>query len=893
MRVLTVALILSWTAWSAAKPAMKTGPMPFEPNRGQDSAGADFVAYGDGFALTLRAGRVDLVSRNAHLTTVLAGARNSSHGEAESPLPGVVNYLNADDPSRSITGIPTYSRVRYRAVYPGVDLVYYGNAGKLEYDFVVSPGADPRAIRLRYDGARSLQVNGDGDLMVQTAGGNLRQHRPVVYQEIDGTRREVAGNYLVRGKTVTFAVAAYDRRRALVIDPVLAWSTFVAYTSSPGYSWGEGVALDSSGNVYMIGTTVSTSGDLDALLSKLSPAGANIFTIHFGTAYDDYGHALAVDSSGNIFFGGETTDEQTFDAAWIGKINSTGSAYVFQGYPDEYALPPYYEGWDEAYGVALDANANLYVVGATGSPYFPVSSGAAQTRYAGGQSDGFVMKYNSSGTALYSTYLGGNGTDSVNAIAVDSAGDVFVTGSTTSSNFPTTSGAFQSANGGSQNAFVTKLSPSLTMVVSTYLGGNGTLDSGNAIAIDTGGAMYVTGETNSTNFPTQGAIQSSFGGGAGDLFLTKLNGNGQTLAYSTYLGGSGEDYGFGIALDAGNNVYLTGGTASTDFPLLHAFQSSNQGAVNAIVAAVDSSGGKLLFSSYLGGNGSPGSGGDYGDAVAANCAGGLVVTGATASSNFPVTSGAFVSTYPGGATADSNAFLTSIAAGPATPAISSGGVIGSWAPGAGPVAPGSLLSIYGSGFAVAENQPATLPLPTNVAGTTVNINGNPAPILYASAGQMNVQVPYEVAPGTAVVTVNNVCGVSQPVVFQVSQAAPYILQGGTGDAVAFNQDGSLNSPSNPAPAGTVIVVFLTGIGPLDNPVATGAGASGSPLSRATLPNSATIGGWNSTVDFLGLTPGTAGVAQADLTVPGLSPGAYAVVVTVGGVASNGPTIYTK
>jgi uncharacterized protein (TIGR03437 family) len=228
------------------------------------------------------------------------------------------------------------------------------------------------------------------------------------------------------------------------------------------------------------------------------------------------------------------------------------------------------------------------------------------------------------------------------------------------------------------------------------------------------------------------------------------------------------------------------------------------------------------------------------------------------------------------------------------PAISaSDGVSGSWAPAAGPVAPGSLLSIYGSGFAVAESVSPALPLPTAVAGTTVTINNIAAPILYSSPGQMNVQVPYEISPGTAVVAVNNACGASAPMIFPVSQAAPYIWQNGPGGPAAFNQDGTLNSPANPAAAGSVVVVFLTGIGPVTNPVATGAGAPLSPYSVATLLKSATIGGWNSAINFLGLTPGTAGVAQANLILPALAPGAYPVVVTVGGVASNGPTVYTK
>jgi uncharacterized protein (TIGR03437 family) len=884
MRLLLAALISSGVVWSAPH------TVAFEPNRGQDASRADFVAYGDGFALLLRPGRAELVAAGTRLSTVLAGARKPAPGVGESPLPGVVNYFKGNDRSRWITGIPTYGRVRYRAVYPGVDQVYYGNAGKLECDFAVAPGADPGAIRLRFEGARGLHVDAAGDLIVETAGGDLRQHRPVVYQEIGGARHEIAGNYRIQGKTVTFAVAAYDRRRALIIDPVLSWSTFVGYPGSPGGSAGEGVASDAAGNVYAIGSTVSTTGDADILISKFNSAGTNIFASHFGTANNDYGHALAVDPSGNIYFAGETTDSRTFGAALLGKLD-TGGNMLFYHWPNQYALSGY--GQDAAYAVALDASNNFYVAGGTTSSYFPVSTTTAQPKLGGGW-DGFVMKWSSTGTALYSTFLGGPGSDVIWGIAVDSAGNAYVTGGTTSLTFPVTSGAFQAHNnnnaGSAGTAFVTKLSPTLTMVYSTYLGGKGT-ETGYGIAVDASGAAYVAGETSSTDFPTLGALQGRYGGGAGDLFLTKLNGNGQTLAYSTFLGGSGEDAGSGVAVDASGNAYVTGGTASTDFPLLNAFQTSNQGVGNAIVAAVDSTGGTLLFSSYLGGNGSPGSGGDYGNAVSASCSAGLMVTGATASANFPVTSGASLGTYPGGS---SNAFLTAIAGGPAMPVIGpTGGVSGSWALAAGPVAPGSLLSIYGSGFAVAENVSPTLPLPTSAAGATVTINNIPAPVLYAAPGQMNVQVPYEISPGAAVVAVNNACGASAPVVFQVSQAAPYVWQSSPGGWAAWNQDGTPNSPSNPAAAGTVITVFLTGIGPVDHLVATGAGAVASPLSSATLPKSATIGGANSTVYFLGLTPATAGVAQANLAVPALSPGTYQAVVTVGGVPSNGVTVYTR
>jgi uncharacterized protein (TIGR03437 family) len=893
MRVLAVAVVslgvVCSAVWSATKPAT-AGAVAFEPNRGQDPAGSDFVAHGKGYTLMLRADRAELVSGGTHVTTVLDGARKRASREGESPRPGVVNYLNLNDRSRSIAGIPTYGRVHYRGVYAGVDLIYYGNAGKLEYDFVVAPGADPHSIRMRYEGARSLQIDPSGDLIVGTTDGDLRQQRPVVYQEIGGVRREIAGTYRVQGSTVTFALARYDRQRPLVIDPVLSWATFLAYSGSPGFSTGEGVATDSAGNVYTIGTTVDVYGYYAVLISELNPSGANINTTYFDyPPYDLEGHALTVDSAGNIYFCGEITDFQSFEYAMVGKLAPGGSSVLWANYPDSSG-----NGQDAAYGVAIDSADNVYIAGFTTSTNFPVSTGVAQTRNNGG-SDGFVAKYNSAGTELAATYLGGLGNDSAYAIAADASGDLFLTGATLSSNFPVTSGAFQSTYSGTQDAFVTKLSSSLTTVFSTYLGGNGA-DVGYAIAIDGGGAVYVTGETASTNFPTLGAIQSAFGGGLGDMFVTKLNGNGQTLAFSTYLGGSLEDLGNGIAVDASNNVYVTGQSASTDFPITsNAFQSTNQGAFNTVVAALNSSGGSLLFASYLGGNGSAGSAtagtnGDTGNAIATSCAAGLVVAGTTASPNFPVTSSAFVSTYPG---SSDSAFVTRIGAGPAMPVISSGGVIGTWSPAAGPVAPGSLLSIYGSGFAISENVTTTLPLPTNVAGTTVSINGSQVPILYASANQMNVQVPYGVTAGAAVVSVGNSCGTSAPAIFQVAQVAPYILQAASGDAVAFNQDNTLNSPSNPAAPGSVITLYVTGIGPVSNPPATGAGASGLPLSSSTLPNSATIGGWNAGVYFLGLTPGTAGVAQADLIVPTLAAGQYAAVVTVNGVASNGPNVYVQ
>jgi uncharacterized protein (TIGR03437 family) len=233
-----------------------------------------------------------------------------------------------------------------------------------------------------------------------------------------------------------------------------------------------------------------------------------------------------------------------------------------------------------------------------------------------------------------------------------------------------------------------------------------------------------------------------------------------------------------------------------------------------------------------------------------------------------------------------------IAAGGGTPAVASGGVVNSASSVAGPVAPGSLITIYGSNLAVVTQTAPSMPWGINLGGAAVAINGAAAPIYYASAGQMNVQLPYEARPGTATLTVTAPCGASAPVAFQVAQAAPYIFPAGDGWAITY-PDATLNGPNKPAHPGDVVIVYLTGIGPLDNPVATGAAAPTTSLSRAALPGSATIGGWTAPVQFLGLTPGFVGLAQANLVVPGLSPGKYPVVITIGGVDSNSGTLYIQ
>lgn len=884
MRMIAWILLAAGSVWgavgaarperSAAVSAAARLPVAFEPNRGQEPGGAEFLARGAGYRVALSSGRAEVAARGARAVLALTGAR-PARGEAEDRLPGVANYLRGWDASRAINGIPTFARVRYRGVYPGIDTLWYGSGGRLEFDFVVAPGADPGRIRMRFENARSVRVDAAGDLIIETAGGPLRQHRPVIYQNIGGTRRAVVGGYALRGNEARIRMAAYDRTRELVIDPVLSWATFFG---AAGADTGEGVAADAQGNIYLTGATPGTSGYSDVYISKLSPDGKIASTATIAGSYDDIPHAIAVDSAGSVYVTGETASVNYYGTlvpqAFVARLDASLKivyAMAFGGSSSQTGL-----------GIAVDASGNAYVVGATNSSDFFTTTGP---QYAGG-ADVFIEKFDATGQVVSGTLLGGNADDFGYGIALDAAGNIYVTGTTASaSNFPVTQAALQPRIGGGTDAFIVKLGANLSLLYSTYLGGSGD-DTAYGIAVDAGGAVYVAGQTKSADFPAAGTSQKQLNGPS-DVFVAKLKADGTALEWSTLMGGSGDDVAYALALDGGGNLYLTGATTSTDFPLSDAFQTSLKGTSgNAIVAALAGDG-TPLFSSYLGGSGSPGTGGDFGNAVAVNCSTGLLVAGTTASSDFPATAGVVQATYSGG---NSDAFLARIAAGGGVPAINTNGVVNGANYALGAVAPGSLVVLYGVNLAPAAQLASATPLPAGLLGTTVTVNGTAAPFFYASAGQLNIQVPYEVAPGPATVTVNTPCGASVQAAFQVAQAAPFLFQQANGDAIAYNDGKTLNTAANPVAPGSAIVVYLTGMGPINTPLATGAAAVS---GTTTLPYSATIGGWTATVFYLGVTPTTAGVGQANMFVPGLSAGVYPVKVTIGGVESNGPNVYVK
>ncbi|HEX4640263.1 MAG TPA: SBBP repeat-containing protein, partial [Chthoniobacterales bacterium] len=545
-------------------------PLSFEANAGQTDPRVKFLSRGSGYslfltnneavlALTKKDAGAEQKSTSAILRMKLVGAKSLPGVSGQNELPGKANYFTGSDPKKWRTDLPTYAKVRYEQVYPGIDLIYYGNQRQLEYDFTVAPGADPDRIQLGFAGAQKIRVDARGDLMVETTGGSVRWQKPVVYQESDGERKMVEGKYLLRrGHQVSFEVAAYDTTKPLIIDPTLVYST---YLGGSNVDQGNAIAVDSSGNAYVTGVTLSV--DL--------PTTTGAFQTTYMGAND----------------------------VFVTKLNPTGSGLLYSTYLGG-------GGGDSGNGIAVDTAGNAFVTGFTTSTDFPTTTGAFQT-VKGAAQDAFIAKLDPTGSALvYSSYLGGNSTESGNGIAVDSLGNAYVTGITGSLNFPTTVGAFQTSRTGVSDAFVSKLDlTGTTLVYSTYLGGSNT-DQGNAIAVDSSGNAYVTGNTFSLDFPTTfGAFQTAKGAGQ-DAFITKLDPTGSALVYSTYLGGSVDDVGFGIAVDALSDAYVTGFTTSTDFPTTTgAFQTTYAGQNNpgndVFFTTLNASGAGLLYSTYLGG----------------------------------------------------------------------------------------------------------------------------------------------------------------------------------------------------------------------------------------------------------------------------------------------------
>jgi uncharacterized protein (TIGR03437 family) len=615
-------------------------PLRFEESLAPTSSGIRYTARGEGYLLTLTPTESWLEWKSDRVRTRILGASPNLQMVAEEPLPGSTNYFVGRAENWK-TNVPGYGRVRYHEVYRGVDLVFHGEQGRLEYDFILAPGANPGLIRLEITGQRGLRIESNGDLVIDTSASEIRWNRPETYQSIGGQRHRVESRFVIkRGNLVSIQVGKYDRDRELVIDPTLSYATFLGREANEG---ARGIGLDAAGNIYIAGKT--TSPDLpvvsalqpvygggtansfsgDAFIAKFSPAGALLYLTYLGGSGDDGATALAVDAAGNAYVTGATTstDFPTANAyqAHFGGLGGSGysrfgDAFVTKLSPSGNRLlySTYLGGSldDIGFAIAVDSAGNAYVAGGTVSPNFPVTNGVYQSTYNGGggeplrtngliyydPGDAFVTKFNSSGEPVFSTYLGGSRDDLAMTIAVDSSNNVYVGGWTLSFDFPTTPGAYQRTFGGTEeqnfffntgDGFVTKLNPSGTaLVFSTYFGGMGD-DVVGGLAVDPTGNVYITGSTSTMDLKTSpGALQTAYAGFVilpfqieqlfGDAFVGKLNPSGSAFVYLTYLGGENNDAGNAIAVDASGNAYVTGFTDSRIFPRTpDAFQSSLAG----------------------------------------------------------------------------------------------------------------------------------------------------------------------------------------------------------------------------------------------------------------------------------------------------------------------------
>jgi len=627
-------------------------PLNFEANLGQADQRVKFLSRGPGFGFFLTNEEAILQLVEPEPATV----RMKLVGQSERPtitgidqLSGKSHYLKGNNPAAWRRDIPSYARVRYADVYPGVDLVYYGNQRQLEYDFVIAPGSRPDQIQLRFDGIRGLEIDGDGQLVLKTPGGRILQKKPAIYQEGDAGRIPVDGGYVLRGKhRVGFKVASYDSTRPLIIDPVLVYSTYFGGTGTVDYA--NAIAVDPAGNAYVTGRTTSTdllivggttganAGLMDGFILKLDPKGTTvIYSTYFGGSANDEGHSIAIDAVGNAYVTGFTSspDFPLVNAfqktrgggldAYLLKLNSAGNAILFSSFLGGSAD-------DQGFGVAVDAVGNAYVTGSTSSTNFPTVS-PLQRSLVGGLNDAFVTKVSAGGAVVYSTYVGGIGIDQPLSIAVDRAGSAYVTGYTTSRDFPFVN-AFQAEfKGGTDDAFLFKVNAAgSALEYSTLIGGEGS-DEATRVAVDDAGGAYITGYTASVLFPTVNPHQALPAGASGGLeaFITRFAPDGKSLVFSTFFGGSDTDSGTGIALDRDGNIYVGGYTSSFDLPSVNATQSFIGGNRDAFVSKWTPDGRTLIFSTYLGGLEA-----DAAVGLAVDAAGNIYIAGLVSSTNFPV-----------------------------------------------------------------------------------------------------------------------------------------------------------------------------------------------------------------------------------------------------------------
>ena len=977
-----------------SKPA-PSQPLSFEANQGQTDPAVSFFSRGDGYALFLTSDSAVFRLATSHTSSSpavirmkLAGANPNATVSGADSLPGKVNYFIGRDPKKWTSGASTYGKVNYEQVYQGIDLVYYGNERQLEYDFVVAPGAEPGQIALEFAGGRP-RVTRNGGLALTVHGVPLNFSKPTIYQVIDGKRQTVAGGYRLTGNRVRFALGKYDHSRALVIDPVLTYFTYLGgkgndYVGNvPPYlqfpiSPSQSIAADQAGNLYITGFTSSTDfpvlgavqsqnkatpvnpNPVVAFVTKLDPTGSHlIYSTYLGgsVAGQTRAFAIAIDSTGSAYITGST---QQIDfpvtagayqnicgfltngivsncgasSAFVTKLSPGGGSLVYSTF-----LGP---GQDAAYAIAVDSKGQAYVAGVANdqcdsndpNACFPtttsaVLSGAGFNHTASpanfNQGSAFVSVFNASGTGLlYSSLYGGLGSTAAGSdgqpgnngetygagVAVDASGNFYFAGTSSSNQLPVTSGAFQRYSGTRlARGFVAKFSPvgssgGSSLLYATYLGGaDGAHDGSDqigGIAVDTLGNAYVTGNTQSYDFPVTISTPSYCTATLGCQntgFLTKINPTGAGVVWSTLVGATTNCCGGDLAilapprLDAAGNVYISGllNTAIFGFPLVNPLQPlANQPQV--FVTEYGPTGSTISFSTGIY---SPSQSGQiFAGGLDVDSQGNIYVAGYTAAIDMPVTSGAF-RTANSGAT---DIFIAKINTSVPSPIVNAGGVVPINST-VSTIQPGEWVSIYGSNFASGTTT-WTGNFPTSLGGVSVTIDGKAAYLWYVSPTQINAQVPDDATTGTVQVVVKTATGVATTTVTLAAFAPSFNLLdskhvagiiirsdgsggygGGTYDIIGPTGS-SLGYPTVAAKAGDTVELFGVGFGPTSPTVPAGAGYTGA--APTTSPVTLSIAGKSVSPFFAGETG--AGLYQLNVTIPaGLGSGDVSLQASVGGV----------
>ena len=863
---------------AVALPATVTIPIrsvTFEPNVGQTDTRVKYLAHSGHSTLWLMQRGAVLKAaggggKSALVKLRFDGANPAPQMEAEEQRRGVSNYFIGRDPNNWHTDVPQFAKVRYRNVYPGIDVVFYGNANELEYDFVVSPGANPGKIKLAFDGADAITNDASGDLVVKIGGAEMRSRRPRIYQRSSKGDELVNGRYAVLGKrTASFIVDGYDATRSLVVDPVLSYASFLG---GEGTDTANGIVMDAAGNLYVAGSTNSSQFPTKAafnpglsnatnvaFIAKFNPAAAGdnslIYSTYLGGNISDEGMGIALDANNNVYITGRTLSTNfplknafqtsfstatnckdsagnpaTCEHAFVTELAASGKSLVYSSNLGG-------TNQDEAFAIGVDAAGNAYITGQTFSTDYPTAGSPYQSSQKGSSDagDAFLSVVTAGGTSLsYSTYFGGSNADTAVAIAVSSSGMAYITGTTGSSDLPTTSNALQAAaSGGPGNSFLAVFNPKTggtgSLTYSSYLGGKDGSTVANAIAVDAAGVIYLTGGTNADDYPvSSGAYSSKYSGslsaggipGVGDAFVTKLDtsasGTGQVV-YSTFFGGALDDEGLAIAVDPTGRITVAGQTDSLALPVTgDAFQKFNAGPSptgQGFIARFDpskSGTASLLYSTYVGGNEN-----DELLGVAVDKTGNIVAAAGTVqSSNPPITVSALQKNYGGGA---SNGYIVEFnfaEGGPTPKLVLNGASLVDTG-----LSPGLIFTVIGSGLGPAEPQVGGMNvnglIPTTLAGVQLMVDNVPAPLLYVSDNQINAVAPYELSNrlggNVSVQVVYNGIGGSLASSLVVI-AAPAIFSSGKGQGIILNQDNTLNAGDNPAAAGSRIRIFATGEG---------------------------------------------------------------------------------